>query len=100
MTGAYSNLKGIKIKNKYAMSFHFLIVWLATSETQYVYICFILVKQMIACTLFLQFFTAAKNEKYFREKILESSILPKNELEDFNFCFSLLGQKFSKSTDL
>ena len=65
MTGAYSNLKGIKIKNKYAMSFHFLIVWLATSETQYVYICFILVKQMIACTLFLQFFTAAKNEKYF-----------------------------------
>ena len=67
MTGAYSNLKGIKIKNKYAMSFHFLIVWLATSETQYVYICFKLVKQMIACTLFLQFFTAAKNEKYFRE---------------------------------
>ena len=30
----------------------------------------------------------------FRKEILVSSILPKNELENVNFCPSLLGQKF------
>ena len=45
----------------------------------------------IVCTIYQSFYTKGQ---LISNEILVSSILPKNELENVNFCPGLLGQKF------